>query len=136
MITDIWSTEYFENLSQDQLQQFNALVLKDIKNETDEHEHLILLANINLWMFQLRVIRKDVEFQLASQKSKDKIKTIGLNEDNKSDVEKHLLESNKWRMGAIRFLTAIEHRMMYVKLILTENNQINIANNDEKEITV
>lgn len=136
MITDIWSTEYFENLTQDQLQQFNALVLKDIKNETNEHEHLILLANINLWMFQLRVIRKDVEFQLASQKSKDKIKTIGLNEDNKLDIEKHLLESNKWRMGAIRFLTAIEHRMMYVKLILTENNQINAADNSEREITV
>ena len=27
-------------------------------------------------MFQLRIIRKDVEFQLASQKSKDKIKVI------------------------------------------------------------
>lgn len=136
MITDIWSTEYFENLTLDQLQQFNALVLKDIKNEAEEQETLILLANINLWMFQLRIIRKDVEFQLASQKSKDKIKVIGLNEDNKSDIEKHLLESNKWRMGAIRFLTAIEHRMLYVKLIITENNQINSANSFEKEITI
>lgn len=136
MITDIWSTEYFENLTQDQLQQFNALVLKDIKNETDEQETSVLLANINLWIFQLRVIRKDVEFQLASQKSKDKIKVIGLNAENKIDIEKHLLESNKWRMGAIRFLTAIEHRMLYVKLVLTENNQVNSINNFEREITV
>ncbi len=136
MITDIWSMEYFENLTPDQLQQFNALVLKDIKNETDQQETLVLLANINLWMFQLRIIRKDVEFQLASQKSKDKIKTIGLNEENKLDVEKHLLESNKWRMGAIRFLTAIEHRMLYVKLVLSENNQTNMVNSFEKEVSI
>jgi len=101
MITDIWSNEYFENLTQDQLQKFNALVLKDIKNETSEEESSILLNNINLWMFQLRIIRKDVEFQLASQKSKDKIKVIELTDDNKIEMNKHFLESNKWRMGAI-----------------------------------
>ncbi|MFZ4104876.1 hypothetical protein [Flavobacterium sp.] len=123
MITDIWSNEYFENLTPEQLQQFNALVLKDIKNETSQEESSILLSNINLWIFQLRIIRKDVEFQLASQKAKDKIKNIQLTDDNKSEIDQHFLESNKWRMGAIRFLTAIEHRMLYVKLILTETNQ-------------
>lgn len=123
MITDIWSNEYFENLTPEQLQQFNALVLRDIKNETSQEESSILLSNINLWIFQLRIIRKDVEFQLASQKAKDKIKIIQLTNDNKSEIDQHFLESNKWRMGAIRFLTAIEHRMLYVKLILTETNQ-------------
>ena len=123
MITDIWSNEYFENLTPEQLQQFNALVLRDIKNETSQEESSILLSNINLWIFQLRIIGKDVEFQLASQKAKDKIKIIQLTNDNKSEIDQHFLESNKWRMGAIRFLTAIEHRMLYVKLILTETNQ-------------
>ncbi len=123
MITDIWSNEYFENLTPEQLKQFNALVLRDIKNETSQEESSILLSNINLWIFQLRIIRKDVEFQLASQKAKNKIKIIQLTNDNKSEIDQHFLESNKWRMGAIRFLTAIEHRMLYVKLILTETNQ-------------
>ena len=44
MITDIWSSEYFENLTPEQLQQFNALVLKDIKNETSQEESSILLS--------------------------------------------------------------------------------------------
>jgi hypothetical protein len=131
MITDIWSNEYFENLTQDQLQKFNALVLKDIKNETSEEESSVLLNNINLWMFQLRIIRKDVEFQLASQKSKDKIKVIELTDDNKAEMNKHFIESNKWRMGAIRFLTAIEQRMLYVKLILTESAHQKILENND-----
>ena len=48
MITDIWSNEYFENLTPDQLQKFNALVLKDIKNETSEEESSVLLNNIKI----------------------------------------------------------------------------------------
>jgi hypothetical protein len=82
-------------------------------------------------MFQLRIIRKDVEFQLASQKSKDKIKIIELTDDNKVEMNKHFVESNKWRMGAIRFLTAIEQRMLYVKLILTESAHQKILENND-----
>lgn len=68
MTKDIWSLKRFEDLTSEELQEFNALVLKDIKGEAGENELEILTANANLWMFQLRIIRKDVEFQLASQK--------------------------------------------------------------------
>jgi hypothetical protein len=70
-------------------------------------------------MFQLRIIRKDVEFQLASQKSKDKIKSIEMSEvEDKTEMKEYVIRQNKWRMGAVRFLTAIEHRMLYVKMII------------------
>lgn len=124
MTTDIWSTKYLEDLTQEELQQFNALVLKDIKNEATEEEANILLSNIELWMFQLRIIRRDVEFQLASQKSKDKIKIIEINDsDDKEELKEYIIRQNKWRMGAVRFLTAIEQRTLYVKMILSETAQ-------------
>jgi hypothetical protein len=130
MIKDIWSNKPFDQLTPDELTSFNAVVLKDIKGESTEEDTLVLLNNIDLWMFQLRIIRKDVEFQLASQKSKDKIKIIEMNEADKSEVNEYLIRQNKWRMGAVRFLTAIEQRMLYVKMILSESVHQNILENN------
>jgi len=120
MTQDIWSMKRFEDLTAEELQDFNALVLKDIKGEADAIDLEILTANANLWMFQLRIVRKDVEFQLASQKSKDKIKSIEMSEiEDKTEMKEYVIRQNKWRMGAVRFLTAIEHRMLYVKMIIS-----------------
>lgn len=130
MITDIWSLKPFEELTPEELSIFNTIVLKDIRSESEEDDTFVLLNNINLWMFQLRIIRKDVEFQLASQKSKDKIKFIELNNNvDKTEANDYLIRQNKWRMGAIRFLTAIEQRMLYVKMILSETTHQNILEN-------
>jgi hypothetical protein len=120
--SDIWSELSISDLTQDQLTSFNEIVLKDIKNESSPEDKSILDNNLELWMFQLRVIRRDVEFQLSSQRSKDKIKMIELNESN--DIEElndHKIKQNKWRMGAVRFLTAIEQKQLYVKLILSDS---------------
>jgi len=53
-----------------------------------------------------------------------------LTDENKVEMNKHFIESNKWRMGAVRFLTAIEHRMLYVKLILSEGAHQEILENN------
>lgn len=120
MTQDIWSLKKFEDLTAEELQEFNALVLKDIKGEASDEDLSILTDNAHLWMFQLRIIRKDVEFQLASQKSKDKIKVIEMdNIEDKSELNDYIIRQNKWRMGAVRFLTAIEHRMLYVKMVIS-----------------
>lgn len=129
MITDIWSNKSFDQLTPDDLTAFNAVVLKDIKGESTDEDTSVLLNNIDLWMFQLRIIRKDVEFQLASQKSKDKIKVIEMNDSDKEEINEYLIRQNKWRMGAVRFLTAIEQRMLYVKMILSETSHQNILEN-------
>lgn len=121
MTNDIWSVKSFEDLTSEELQEFNALVLKDIKGEASETEFSILLNNLDLWMFQLRIIRKDVEFQLASQKAKDKIKVYDI-DTSQEDLNDYFIKQNKWRMGAVRFLTAIEHKMLYVKMIITEDS--------------
>jgi hypothetical protein len=124
MTTDIWSDLPIEDLTESQLNSFNDLVLKDIKNEGSSEDKTILSNNLDLWLFQLRVIRRDVEFQLSSQKSKDKIKFIELAELNdENEINEYKVKQNKWRMGAVRFLTAIEHKMLYVKLILSDSEE-------------
>lgn len=124
MTTDIWSDLPIEDLTELQLNSFNDLVLKDIKNEGSSEDKTILSNNLDLWLFQLRVIRRDVEFQLSSQKSKDKIKFIELAELNdENEINEYKVKQNKWRMGAVRFLTAIEHKMLYVKLILSDSEE-------------
>lgn len=119
---DIWSERSFQELSQEQISLFNEIVLKDIKNESSSDDKIILENNLELWLFQLRVIRKDVEFQLSSQKAKDKIKIIELTQSSSFDeLSDYKVKQNKWRMGAVRFLTAIEAKMLYVKLILSDS---------------
>lgn len=118
---DIWSDFSFQDLSEEQINSFNDVVLKDVKNESSSEEKTILHNNLDLWLFQLRVIRKDVEFQLSSQKSKDKIKIIELTQNNSNDeLVEYKIKQNKWRMAAVRFLTAVESKMLYVKLLLSE----------------
>jgi hypothetical protein len=103
-----------------QLEEFKSVVLKDVRNESSEQEKQYLIENIDLWLYVLQTTRRDVEFQLSSQKSKDKIAFLELRASNPSDEE--IIEFNKkkdkWKMGAIRFLSAIEKRMLYVKITL------------------
>jgi len=120
--TDLWSETSYQELTENQLSSFNDLVLKDVKNEASSEDKAILDNNLELWLFQLRVIRKDVEFQLSSQRAKDKIKIIELTQSNSSEeLVDYKIKQNKWRMGAVRFLTAVESKMLYVKLLLSDS---------------
>jgi hypothetical protein len=122
-LSDIWSESQISDLTQDQLNSFNEIVLKDIKNESSSEDKSILNNNLELWMFQLRVIRKDIEFQLSSQKAKDKIKMIQLSQSNDlTELNDYKIKQSKWRMGAVRFLTAIEQKQLYVKLLLSDTS--------------
>lgn len=98
---------------------FKDVVIKDIKNECSAEEIEILNNNIELWLYNIRVIRRDVEFQLSSNKSKNKIITLEMREDgcSNSEIEKFITKQNKWRINTIKFLTSIERRMLYVKML-------------------
>lgn len=120
--TDIWANTSFQELTEDNFNSFNDMVLKDIKNESTQEDKAILENNLELWLYQLRVVRKDVEFQLSSQKSKDKIRLIELSQSGTSEeLDEYKIKQSKWRMGAVRFLTAIEAKMLYVKLLLSDS---------------
>lgn len=98
---------------------FKDMVIRDIKNESTSEEQAILDNNVDMWLYNLRVIRRDVEFQLSSNKSKNKIKAIEMKEEgySSSEIESYITKQNKWRINTIKFLTSIERKMLYVKML-------------------
>lgn len=109
--TNIVDVDYVEKLKE--------IVIKDIKNEASQYEKDILENNVDMWLYNLRVIRRDVEFQLSSNKAKNKLKALEMKEMGAStaDVESFITKQNKWRINTIKFLTSIERKMLYVKMI-------------------
>lgn len=105
----------------DYVDKLKDIVIKDIKNEASQKEKDILDSNVDMWLYNLRVIRRDVEFQLSSNKAKNKLKALEMKEMGAStaDVESFITKQNKWRINTIKFLTSIERKMLYVKMINT-----------------
>jgi hypothetical protein len=107
------------NINIEDLDSFKDIVTRDIKNESTSEEKTILDNNIDLWLYSLRVIRRDVEFQLGSNKSKNKLKALEMKEEgfSSSDIESFITKQNQWRINTIRFLASIEKKMLYVKML-------------------
>lgn len=103
----------------DYVDKIKDIVIRDIKNEASSEEKEMLENNVDMWLYNLRVIRRDVEFQLTSNKAKNKIKALEMKEMGAStaDVESFITKQNKWRINTIKFLTSIERKMLYVKMI-------------------
>jgi hypothetical protein len=101
------------------LDSFKDIVTRDIKNESTSEEKTILQNNVDLWLYNLRVIRRDVEFQLGSNKSKNKLKALEMKEEgfSSSEIESFIIRQNQWRINTIRFLSSIEKKMLYVKML-------------------
>jgi hypothetical protein len=69
------------NINIEDLDSFKDIVTRDIKNESTLEEKTILDNNIDLWLYSLRIIRRDVEFQLGSNKSKNNVLGFGYKKD-------------------------------------------------------
>lgn len=123
MTSDIWTSSTVSNLSDSDLKSFQEIVLKDVKNKfCSSEEKTILSNNLDLWLFSLRNLRKEIELQLTQFKSnlKAEIKEMRDNSASEDQIEDHLITENQWRNQAIKFLTAIERKTLYVKLLINE----------------
>lgn len=116
------STDSQQKLLDPNLEAFKNVVFKDVRNETSMEEVQYLSENLDYWLYFLQITKRDVEFQLASQKSKDKltIREMKNNNVSEADVNIYVQKQDKWRMGALRFLSAIEKRMLYVKILMKQ----------------
>lgn len=117
-------SENQQKLLDPNLEAFKNIVFKDVRNETSMEEVQYLSENLDYWIYFLQITKRDVEFQLASQKSKDKITLREMKSKNvlEEELNAYVQKQEKWRMGALRFLAAIEKRMLYAK-ILTKHTQ-------------
>lgn len=107
---------------QEETELFKNIVISDIKSSISEEEKEILYNNIPLWNYTLQTIRRDMELQLSCQKAKVKLQKQALlnaSEQDSLSIKSFLDDQEKWRMGALKFLSNIEKKSLYVKLILT-----------------
>lgn len=113
------------DLTSDQdLDSFKLIVIADIKGQITEDQKLQLLSNLSLWNYHLQVLRRDMELQLSCQKSKIKMQTSNSNsasEEELAQIKNFINEQHKWRMSALKFLSNIERRSLYVKMLLTNS---------------
>jgi hypothetical protein len=111
------------DLTSDQdMDSFKQLVIADIKGSISEEEKIYLLNNLSLWNYNLQVLRRDMELQLSCQKSKIKMQTANFDEmsdEEKTQTKIFVNDQHKWRMSALKFLSNIERKALYVKMLLT-----------------
>lgn len=124
--TDIWSNRPITEIHEDDMNAFKSIVVADVKGEADQQQKDILLANIDLWNFNLQVIRRDIELQISCQKTKTKLQSSSLDTATYEEAEtirNYIHDQEIWRMSALKFLSNIERRTLYVKMLLSDLNK-------------
>lgn len=132
-------TDTSEYRDQEQLLRFRELVIDDIKGEQDKEVTDYLHSNIPLWLYTLRTLRREVELQISCQNAKLKMDISSLiSSDAFSDSDDYTRQNeiielkvkhHKWKMSVLKFLTNIETKTLYVKMIVSENNKQQIESN-------
>ena len=97
----------------------------NVKNRSfNDIEKGILMNNLDLWLYSLRTLRREIELQLAQHKTNLKIKLRDLRSDKSSEqtIEDTLISEENWRNNAMKFLTSIERKSLYVKLLIDQDS--------------
>jgi UDP-N-acetylglucosamine pyrophosphorylase len=126
MITDVWTETYIQDLSEEDLKNFQDIVLKDVKNRSfNDMEKYVLNNNLDLWLYSLRVLRREIELQLSQHKTNLKIKVRDLidSKSPQNKIEDLMITEENWRNNAMKFLTSIERKTLYVKLLIDDQDK-------------
>jgi len=126
MTVDIWTETYIQDFSEEDIKNFQEIVLKDVKNKAfNINEKEILQNNLDLWLYSLQTTRREIELQLSQHKTNLKIKLRDLRDNNATveQVEDLRITEENWRNNAMKFLTSIERKTLYVKLIIQEESE-------------
>ena len=126
MITDVWTETFIADFNEEDIKQFQEIVLRDVRNKCfNVNEKQILRENLDLWLFSLRVVRRDTELKLAQIKTNTKIKLSEMRQSNasKKEIEDFLLVEESRRNNTIKFLTHVEQKTLYVKLLIQDETE-------------
>jgi hypothetical protein len=111
------------SISDHEMSKFQKVVAFDIKSlETSDEVRTYLHSHLELWHYSLQLVRREIELQLSCQKSKVEMHKNNLRKNSSQYSESQVLDyvnkQNNWRMTAVKFLSNIERRTLYVKLLL------------------
>lgn len=110
------------DLDPKQIAQFEELVAKDVKSTSTPEELEVLKSNMELWLYALSSIRRNVEYHLSSRAAARKAKVFEMvqNQEPKENINSFKNSESEWRVNAIKFLSTIEKKTLYVKMLLKE----------------
>lgn len=123
MTIDIWTSSYLSDLTDENLQQFDEIVSKNVKNQNlTQEEKTILYNNLDLWLYSLRIMRRNVEYTLSHFKSNLRLGISELESDNadKKQIDSFISLQYSKRHNSLKFLNAVERKILYVKLLSRE----------------
>lgn len=126
----IYTHSLITDLSNAHLAKFEELVLKEVKSSVTEEETAILKSNLDLWLYTLSSIRRNVEYSLSSRNSNRKSTISDMISKGVSDAELAIYKKSEseWRVNAIKFLSTIEKKTLYVKLLIKEERKFSQIN--------
>lgn len=111
-----------DSISKNDFSDFQKIVINDIKSESSEEIAQYLHDHLDLWYYTLQLLRRDIELQLSCQKSKVKMHKNNLKLNNSEYSETEVLDyinkQHNWRMTAVKFLSNIERKTLYVKMLI------------------
>lgn len=118
------------DLSNAHLAKFEELVLKEVKSSVTEEETAILKSSLDLWLYTLSSIRRNVEYSLSSRNSNRKSTISDMISKGVPDAElsSYKKTESEWRVNAIKFLSTIEKKTLYVKLLMKEERKFSQIN--------
>lgn len=124
-VLDKWTESLISELKDEDIKDFENIVILDLKNnEVSDLEKDILKSNLDLWLYSLRCLRRDIEFQLTSNKIKmrEKVNSMKYEDVSQFEISSYIDKQERWKAGASKFLVSIERRTLYVKLLLAEED--------------
>jgi len=124
-------------LDEQEFIKLKSFVIDDVKDSSNKEVFEYLHESLDLWLYILQTLRREVELQLSCQNSKLKMDIYGVKNSNPvSDIaEEYNLQNeivnlkikhHKWRMSVLKFLTNIENKTLYVKMLISNRNTLTI----------
>lgn len=124
---------------QEQLLRFRELVIDDIKNDQDKEILDYLCSNLDLWLYTLQTLRREVELQISCQNAKLKMDISNLTNsadlltsddyNRENEIVDLKVKHHKWKMSVLKFLTNIEIKTLYVKMLINQTNKLEMEAN-------
>lgn len=111
MSTDLWTDTYIKDLSEEDIEKFQEIVVDDVKAKSISSEQkTILHNNLELWLYCLQITRREVELRLSQYKTNIKIKINehALNGASEASLKDLRIAEEKWRNNAMKFLNSVE----------------------------
>lgn len=124
-IVDVWTDAAISDLSEENLSDFEKIVILDLKGQScTQEEKTILRENLDLWLYTLRTLRRSVEYQLSSNKLRlrTSLRKMKAKPFSQHEIDDLLTKDEIWRANSTKFLLAIEKRTLYVKLLINEED--------------